>query len=73
MVIKSACSRNFSYGSVVENLPCYAGGMSSIPGWGTRIPCAAEQLSPCTSTRKSPWTAMKHLHDAMKLPCAAAK
>ena len=28
-----------------ENLPCNAGDGGSIPGWGTRIPYSAEQLS----------------------------
>ena len=34
-------------GPVVKNLPCNAGDVGSIPGWGTKIPPAAKQLSPC--------------------------
>ena len=30
---------------VVKNLPCNAGYVGSIPGWGTKIPHAVEQLS----------------------------
>ena len=41
----------FSGGSVVKNPPCNAGDLSSIPGWGTKILHAMEQLSPqATST-----------------------
>ena len=48
---------------VVKNPPCNAGDVGSIPGLGTRIPHAAEQLrlraattksmgqTPCTTTR----------------------
>ena len=32
---------------MVKNLPCKAGDVGSIPGWGTKIPPAIEQLSPC--------------------------
>ena len=35
---------------MVENLPANAGDMSSIPGLGTKIPQAVEQLSPCAAT-----------------------
>ena len=37
-------------GLVVKNLPCNAGDVGSIPGQGTKIPQAAEQLSPCPRT-----------------------
>ena len=37
--------RDFPGGSVVENLPCNAGVMGLIPGQGTKIPHATEQLS----------------------------
>ena len=36
----------FSGGPVVENPPCNAGQASLIPGQETKIPHAAEQLSP---------------------------
>ena len=35
---------------MVKSLPCNAGDVGSIPGWGTKIPHAAEQLSPCATT-----------------------
>ena len=37
--------RDFPGGSVVKNLPVNAGDVSSIPGPGTRVPHAVEQLS----------------------------
>ena len=42
--------KDFPDGPVVKNLPCKAGDMGSIPGWGTKIPHATEQLSPCIAT-----------------------
>ena len=33
-------NRGFPGGLVVENLPCNAGGTSSIPGQGTKVPFA---------------------------------
>ena len=35
-------------GGVVKTLPCKAGDVGSIPGWGTQIPRALEQLRPDT-------------------------
>ena len=35
---------------VIKNLPCNAGDVGSIPGQGTKISCAEEQLSPCAET-----------------------
>ena len=37
--------KDFPGSPVVKNLPCIAGYAGSIPGWGTKIPHAAEQLS----------------------------
>ena len=46
---------NFPGGSVVKNLPSNTGDTGSIPGQGTKIPCAVEQLSPgTTSTECTP-------------------
>ena len=45
--------RDFSGGPVIRSLPCNAGDMSSIPGQGTKIPYAKEQLSPLTATRET--------------------
>ena len=36
---------------MVKNPPSNAGDSGSIPGWGTRVPHAAGQLSPLTTTR----------------------
>ena len=37
--------RDFPGGPVVENLPCNAGDTGLIPGGGTKIPQAKEQLT----------------------------
>ena len=47
------CRNNFEDflgGPVVKNLPSNAGDAGSIPGWGTKIPHAAGQLSPRATT-----------------------
>ena len=46
-------SGDFPGGPVVKNLPCKAGDTGSIPGWGSKIPHAEEQLSPCATNRES--------------------
>ena len=38
---------------MVKNLSSKAGDMGSIPGWGTKIPAAMEQLNPHTTTREA--------------------
>ena len=43
-------SWGFPGGPVVKNSLGNAGDLGSIPGWGTKIPHALEQLSPCTTT-----------------------
>ena len=42
--------RDFPGGPVVKNPPYNAGDVGSIPGQGTKIPHAAEQLNPHTTT-----------------------
>ena len=37
---------------MVDHLPCYAGDVGSIPGWGTKIPRGAGQLSLCAEARE---------------------
>ena len=44
--------RDFPGGPVVKNLPSNAGDAGLIPGWGTKIPRATGQLSPCDTTRE---------------------
>ena len=41
---------------MIKNLPCNAGDMGSIPGWGTKIPPAMEQLIqvPATTEARKP-------------------
>ena len=39
------CGRDFPGGPVVKNLPSNAGNTGLIPGWATKIPHAAGQLS----------------------------
>ena len=48
--MKMAQRGDFPGDPVVKNLPSNAGDAGSIPGQGTHIPCAMEQLSPCAST-----------------------
>ena len=42
--------RDFPGGLVIKNPPSNAGHRGSIPGWGTKIPHAAGQLSPRATT-----------------------
>ena len=46
--------QDFPSGPVVKNPPSSAGDAGLIPGWGTKIPHAAGQLSPRVSTREKP-------------------
>ena len=52
LATKDSCG-DFPGGLVVENLPCNAEDMGSIPGLGTKIPHAVEQLSACTATTET--------------------
>ena len=45
--------RDSSGGPVVRNLPCNSRDASSIPCWGTKIPHAMGQLSPCITAKES--------------------
>ena len=58
---------------MVRNLPCNAGDASSIPGWGTKIPHAAEKLSPSTTAKDSCMPPGKLLNGASKMLHAATK
>ena len=51
--LKLKVLRDFPGGPVVKNLPCNAGDASSIPGRGTKIPHAVEQLSPRATTTEA--------------------
>ena len=43
--------RDFPGGSVLKNLSANVEDIGLIPGWGTKIPHALEQLSPRATTR----------------------
>ena len=47
---KRKSQRDSPGGPVVKNPPSSAGDVGSIPGLGTKIPCAAGQLSPSSAT-----------------------
>ena len=53
----------FPDGPVVKNLPYNAGDVGSIPGWGTKIPHAAGQLSPRATT-----TELVHHNERVRVP-----
>ena len=44
-------NRDLTGGQVVKSLPCNAGDVGSVPGWGTKIPYAPGQPSPCCDCR----------------------
>ena len=48
---KELLGKDFPGGPVVKSLPSNARDAGSIPGWGTKVPHAAEQLSPRTAAR----------------------
>ena len=48
MIVKKN-KQDFPGGPVIKNLPCNAGDVGSIPGQGTKIPHALEQLSLCAT------------------------
>ena len=54
---------DFPGGPLVKNLPSNAGEVGSIPGWGTKIPYAAGELSLHTTT-----TEFAHLSERARVP-----
>ena len=58
--------RDLLGGPVVKNLPSHARDASSIPGQGTKIPRAEEQLSPRASTTEKPTHSTKSTRAATK-------
>ena len=53
---------------MVKNLPCNAGDVGLIPGRGTKIPHAAEQLSPCAvMTEPQLWHTCAPTRESMHL------
>ena len=57
----------------VKTLPCNAGYLGLIPGRGTKVPHAVEQLGPYTTTGESYVPQQKIPHIAMKIPSATAE
>ena len=45
--------KHISAGPVVKKMPCNAWDVGLIPGWGTKIPHATEQLSPYATAREA--------------------
>ena len=60
---------DFPGGPVVKNPPSNAGDEGLIPGPGTKIPHAAGQLSPCTTTAEPMRSGARA--PQLKSPCAA--
>ena len=52
---------DFPGGPMVRNPPCRAGEAGSVPGLGTKIPCAVEWLRLHAAT-ESAWAAVKDPH-----------
>ena len=50
-LFKNTLVWNFLGGPVAENPPCNTVDLSSVPGWGTKIPHAEQQLSLQASTK----------------------
>ena len=46
MIFKKVLPGDFPSCPVVKNSPSNAEDVDSIPGWGTKMPCVEEQLSP---------------------------
>ena len=67
---QSKSSWYFLGSSVVKNLPSNAGDIGLIPGWGTNIPHAMGQLSPCAATTE-PMCPRAHMPQLKRSPCAA--
>ena len=68
---KTGAQQNFPAGPAVKNLPCNAGHAGSIPGWGTKISHAVEQLSPRSQTTEPPSSGPHP--PQLKSPWASAK
>ena len=64
---------DFPGGLGIKNLPCNAGDAGLIPGQGTKMPHAREQLTPCTATKEPEHHSLKSPRAATKIPCAATK
>ena len=63
MLYRKPRCRDFPGGPAVKTPASNAGDVGSISGWGTNIPSALWQLSPCTMTREKPsrWNERSHV------------
>ena len=66
--LKEKGTRDVPGGPVVKNLPSNAGGLGSIPGWGTKMQHVRGQLSSCN---QNPCTTSGGAHAAKGRPRAA--
>ena len=55
--------------SEVKNLPCHAGHMGLIPGQGTKVPRATEEVSLCELQLEGLCTTRKTPYDAARTQC----
>ena len=49
-ILKNTFTQGFPGGPAVRNPPCNVENPVSVPGQGTKIPHATEQLNPCATT-----------------------
>lgn len=71
-VYKEFC-RDSPGGPGAKNLPSNVGYVGLIPGWGTKLPRAEEQLSSCTQQQLSRQTTAREPAGRREDPLAAAK
>ena len=71
-VCKEFC-RDYPGGPGAKNLPSNVGYVGLIPGWGTKLPRAEEQLSSCTQQQLSRQTTAREPAGRREDPLAAAK
>ena len=65
-------SRDFPGGPVVKNPPSNVGDVSSILGWGTKIPHSTGKLSPCATTTE-PTRSRAHVLQIERSPCTTTR
>ena len=77
-VFQECKRRDFTMVQVVKNRPSRVGNVDFIPGWGTKTPYAAGQLSwSMATTEPMPWSLCTAAREACvpqwKVPCAATE
>ena len=71
--LKTFDHQDFHCGPVVKNPSCNTGDVGLIPGWGTKIPHATEQLNLCIITREPVCPQEKIPHAATQTQCSQIK